>query len=76
MMASLKNTKATHYALYGEVESIDIIKAILTPEEYVGALKFNILKYQLRLGKKDCVESDKEKIADYTRELNSLLEVK
>ena len=72
----LKNTKATHYNLWLDTDSIDIIKANLTKEEYVGALKFNILKYQLRLGKKDCIESDMEKIEDYKRELNSILGVK
>lgn len=69
----LKNTKASHYNLWLDTDSIDIIKANLTQEEYIGALKFNILKYQLRLGKKDCIESDMEKIEDYKRELNSIL---
>lgn len=72
----LKNTKASHYNLWLDTDSIDIIKANLTQEEYIGALKFNILKYQLRLGKKDCIESDMEKIEDYKRELNSILGVK
>ena len=69
----LKNQKASHYNLWLDTDSIDIIKAFLTQEEYIGALKFNILKYQLRLGKKDCIESDMEKIEDYKRELNSIL---
>jgi len=72
----LKNTKASHYNLWLDTDSIDIIKANLTQEEYIGALKFNILKYQLRLGKKDSIESDMEKIEDYKRELNSILGVK
>ena len=69
----LKNPKASHYNLWLDTDSIDIIKSNLTQEEYIGALKFNILKYQLRLGKKDCIESDMEKIEDYKRELNSIL---
>lgn len=69
----LKNTKASHYNLWLDTDSIDIIKAFLTEEEYIGALKFNILKYQLRLGKKDSIESDMEKIEDYKRELNNIL---
>jgi len=73
---NLKNPKASHYNLWLDADSIDIIKAFLTQEEYIGALKFNILKYQLRLGKKDCIESDMEKIEDYKRELNSILESK
>lgn len=72
----LKNPKASHYNLWLDTDSIDIIKANLTQEEYIGALKFNILKYQLRLGKKDCIESDMEKIEDYKRELNDILGAK
>ena len=72
-MIKLKNPKASHYELWEGVESIDVIRGVLTTEEYIGALKFNILKYQLRLGKKDCVESDMEKIKDYQRELNFIL---
>ena len=76
LVNKLKNPKASHYNLWIDTDSIDIIKANLTQEEYGGALKFNILKYQLRLGKKDCIESDMEKIEDYKRELNSILSSK
>lgn len=37
----------SHYQLDG-FEAIDIIKAILTPEEYRGYLKGNVLKYPIR----------------------------
>ena len=37
----------SHYQLDG-MEAIDIIKAALTPEEYLGYLKGNSLKYILR----------------------------
>ena len=76
LVNKLKNPKASHYNLWLDTDSIDIIKANLTEEEYIGALKFNILKYQLRLGKKDCIESDMEKIEDYKRELNDILGAK
>ena len=72
----VKNEKSTHYELWKDFEAIDVIKELLTHEEYIGFLKGNILKYQLRMSKKlglDGVASDKEKIDDYTRELNSLL---
>ena len=75
-LKTLKNAKASHYNLWLDTDSIDIIKSNLTKEEYIGALKFNILKYQLRLGKKDCIESDMEKIEDYKRELNNILGAK
>ena len=51
-------------------EAIDVIKLALTEEEYKGFLKGNILKYQLRIGKKDDVSREIEKIKDYQRELN------
>ena len=37
----------SHYQLDG-FEAIDIIKAVLTPEEYRGYLKGNTLKYIIR----------------------------
>ena len=69
----VKNPASTHYELWDGFESIDVIKEILTPEEYRGFLKGNILKYQLRLGKKDAVEKEMIKIKDYQRELGELL---
>lgn len=70
----VKNSKSTHYELWSGFEAIDVSKMILNKQEYIGALKFNILKYQLRLGKKDSIESDMEKIQDYKRELDSILQ--
>lgn len=69
----LINEKAKHYEILPGLESIDVIKRVLTKEEYIGALKFNILKYQLRLGKKDSIEKDQEKIQDYLRELEAIV---
>ena len=71
-----KNPQSTHYELWNGFEAIDVLKNSLTEDEYKGFLKGNILKYQLRLGKKDCIESDMEKIEDYKRELNSILGAK
>lgn len=72
MSNKVKNAASTHYEIYPGVESIDVIKARLTPEEYSGLLKGNILKYQLRLGKKDNVDKELIKIADYTNEIKEL----
>ena len=72
-MSKAKNPNIKHYELWEGVEALDVIKTVLTREEYIGALKFNILKYQLRLGKKDDVEKEVEKIKDYRRELDALL---
>lgn len=73
-MNNVKNPDSTHYELWQGCEAIDVIKQILTPEEYKGFLKGNILKYQLRLGKKDNVEKEIIKIKDYQNGLRSLNE--
>lgn len=68
----VKNPEAnSRYGLWGDFETIDLIKSQLTKEEYIGALKFNILKYRLR--NKGCDKEDQIKAADYQRELNELL---
>ena len=50
-----------------------MLKNSLTEDEYKGFLKGNILKYQLRLGKKDNVDKEIIKIKDYQAELNNIL---
>lgn len=43
-----------HYTLPGlTVECVDVIRAVLTPEEFKGWCKGNALKYSLRAGRKD-----------------------
>lgn len=44
---------------------IDDCAANFTPEEFQGAMKFVIGKYKRRMGKKDDVALEEEKIADY-----------
>ncbi len=68
-----KNPNSKHYELWNDFEAIDVIKNILSKDEYIGFLKGNILKYQLRIGKKDNVEKEMEKIKDYQRELNEII---
>ncbi len=68
----VKNKASTHYELWKGTEAIDVIKQMLTEEEYKGFLKGNILKYQLRTGKKDDVSKEIEKIKDYSNELKEL----
>jgi len=62
-----------HHLLWKGMQSLDVMKLSLTKEEYIGFLKGQILKYQLRLGKKDDVAKELKKIQDYTNELNKLL---
>lgn len=73
----VKNPNATHYEIWNGFEAIDIIKNTLSKDEYIGYLKGNILKYQLRVGKKttdyECISKDLEKSNDYKNELNEIL---
>tara|TARA_R110000751_G_scaffold79723_1_gene160724 strand:- start:26 stop:487 length:462 start_codon:yes stop_codon:yes gene_type:complete len=63
-----------HHLLWQGMQSIDVMKSALTRTEYIGFLKGQILKYQLRLGKKDDVSKELKKIQDYTNELNKMLD--
>ncbi len=47
----------THYKLFPDLEVIQGIEKMLTPKEYRGYLKGNILKYRLRAGKKGSPEN-------------------
>lgn len=53
-----------HYT-YGGIETIDYIKAKLSPEEFLGYLKGNVIKYTSRAGKKADLVQDLEKAQWY-----------
>lgn len=53
-----------HYK-HGEIETIDIIRMSLTPEEFQGFLKGNVLKYQLRAPFKHATPEEDYKKAKY-----------
>lgn len=57
----------SHYDLFadGSLETVDAIQKLLTPEEYAGYLKGNILKYRLRAGNKDDTLQDIAKAKKY-----------
>lgn len=64
----------SHYELGNTgVEAIDVIEAALTREEYIGYLRGNILKYQLRSNKKNGSE-DLRKADIYSGWLVEVLE--
>lgn len=46
-----------HY-LVGGIETIDILKAKMTEDEYRGFLKGNVIKYVTRAGQKDDEKAD------------------
>jgi hypothetical protein len=57
-----------HYKV-GGIETIDFIKAKLTPEEFKGYLLGNVLKYASRAGHKDNALQDAGKMAWYANRL-------
>ena len=57
-----------HYKV-GGIETIDFIKAKLTPEEFKGYLLGNVLKYASRAGHKDNAVQDAGKLAWYANKL-------
>ncbi len=65
--------KSTYYDV-GGIETIDIIKAKLSVEEYQGFLRGLILKYACRLRYKDDPARDSEKIHVYSMLLKQSLE--
>ncbi len=58
----------SHYKLSGGREAIDIIREILTPEQFIGFLRGNIFKYDIRYKQKGGVE-DLKKSAWYKEKL-------
>jgi hypothetical protein len=64
--------QSRHYDM-GGIETLDIIKAKCTAEEYRGFLKGNAIKYLSRMEfKGDCV-ADARKAATYTKWLYELI---
>lgn len=47
-----------HYKAMG-VQPWDVMQAVMTPEEFVGFLKGNIIKYAMRQGKKESDDAGK-----------------
>lgn len=55
---------STHYDA-GGIETIDVIKAKLTPEQFRGYCLGNVIKYGCRLNHKGSAERDAEKLSIY-----------
>lgn len=58
------------------VQPIELMESILTPEEMIGYLKGNMIKYSMRAGHKEgeSTEKDVAKFRHYNRFLKSYLE--
>lgn len=63
-----KDVKSSYYDA-GGIETLDVIKAKLTPEQYQGYLQGNAIKYQCRMMHKtpDNPVRDAEKAANYSK---------
>lgn len=63
-----------HYDLFADgTQSMDVIQAALSPEEFKGFLKGNCLKYRLRAGKKDKLQQDIDKANWYENKLSEVI---
>ena len=63
----------SHYN-QGGIETLDLIKLYLTPEEYEGYLKGNIIKYRERAQFKGNAEQDYAKAKFYYDEVKEVAE--
>ena len=70
-----KDPKSSYYDV-GGIETLDIIKAKLTPEQYQGYLLGNAIKYQCRMMHKspDSPQRDADKAANYSQWLSESLD--
>ena len=59
------NVNHPAHSKHGEIETLDIIRMSLTPEEFQGFLKGNVLKYQLRAPFKHATPEEDYKKAKY-----------
>ena len=75
-MIEPKHDPVNHPAHYkvGGIETIDYIKAKLTPDEFRGYLKGNLLKYSSRIGHKGAAQLDAGKAGWYANALMQAIE--
>ncbi|WP_260845963.1 DUF3310 domain-containing protein [Staphylococcus pettenkoferi] len=68
------NDVPCHYKGADGIDVIEFCRQQFTYEELVGALKFNIIKYATRLGRKENDLEDLNKIGVYQRRLSEVLD--
>ena len=66
------DSKSNYYDA-GDIETIEIIRAKLTQEQFFGYLLGNIIKYSCRLNFKDQKKRDAEKIKNYANILEDMI---
>ncbi|PMC20507.1 hypothetical protein CJ235_02210 [Staphylococcus pettenkoferi] len=67
------NQVPNHYQGTDGIDVIEFCRQQFTHDELVGALKFNIIKYTTRLGRKENDLEDLNKIGVYQRRLSEVL---
>lgn len=71
MNADDKQVGGTHYKDMA-VQPWAVMQAVLTPEEFIGFLKGNVIKYSMRQGKKEGSTDDAEKALHYLQKLREV----
>ncbi|UXR29854.1 DUF3310 domain-containing protein [Staphylococcus simulans] len=56
-----------HYS--GQTDVIEFTRQQFTQDEWIASMKFNIIKYATRLGRKDALDKELDKIIDYAQRL-------
>ncbi|MBM2657578.1 DUF3310 domain-containing protein [Staphylococcus pseudoxylosus] len=71
-----ENAKQQHYQSNTDngIDLIDFWYMQMTPEEFQGAMKSNLMRYSTRLGRKDDRIKELKKIEDYARRYREKLE--
>ena len=62
-------TAPEHYDLGEGRDALDVMRACMGPGEYRGFLRGNVLKYAIRLGRKDDAAADSLKLLEYAERL-------
>lgn len=68
----MNNAVPNHYK--ADIDVIEFCRQHFTDEEFKGAMKFNLIKYPTRLGRKDDVVKELDKIIDYAQRYKEVLE--
>lgn len=71
MKADERQVSGSHYKDM-EVQPWHVMEAVLTPEEFIGFLKGNIIKYSMRAGRKEGSD-DAGKAKHYMQKLQEVM---
>lgn len=71
--STVESPNPDHYN-NASIQYIEFAQANLTKEEFIGAMKFTIMKYATRMGKKDATLCEAKKIERYSKWLRMAVE--